>query len=92
MKETRVVVTVLGQDQKGIVAKVSMLLYECDANIGDIRQGVSKDIFSMTMMATLDEDVTPFNEVQERLDALGEELHLQIVMQREDVFKYMYNV
>ncbi len=92
MENTKVVVTVLGADQKGIVARVAMCLFECGANIGDIRQAVLNDIFSMTMMAELDEATCPFNEAQEKLAALAEDLGLQIVMQREDVFKFMYSV
>lgn len=46
----------------------------------------------MTMLVTLDEDVATFNEVQERLARDGETLNLQVVIQREDVFEFMYNV
>lgn len=61
-------------------------------NIDDIQQNVLNDIFSMTMLVTLDEDVATFNEVQERLARDGETLNLQVVIQREDVFEFMYNV
>ena len=50
------------------------------------------DIFSMTMLVTLDEDVASFNKVQELLARDGEALNLQVVIQREDVFEFMYNV
>ena len=92
MQPTHTVVTVLGQDTKGIVARIATTLAECGANIDDIQQNVLKDIFSMTMLVTLDEDVAGFNEVQERLEADGEKLGLQVRIQREDVFKFMYSV
>ncbi len=92
MQATHTVVTVLGQDTKGIVARIATTLAECGANIDDIQQNVLKDIFSMTMLVTLDEDVAGFNEVQERLEADGEKLGLQVRIQREDVFKFMYSV
>ena len=92
MAATRTVVTVLGKDRTGIVARVATTLTECGANIDDIQQNVLKEIFSMTMLVTLDESVATFNEVQERLAADGEALGLQIVIQREDVFDFMYNV
>jgi ACT domain-containing protein len=92
MQATHTVVTVLGGDTKGIVARIATTLSECGANIDDIRQNVLKDIFSMTMLVTLDEDVAGFNEVQERLDADGEALGVQVRIQREDVFKFMYSV
>ena len=46
----------------------------------------------MTMLVTLDEDVATFNEVQELLARDGKALNLQVVIQREDVFEFMYNV
>lgn len=92
MAQTKTVVTVLGKDRTGIVARIATTLTECGANIDDIQQNVLQDIFSMTMMVTLDESNTAFNEVQERLSADGEALGLQVVIQREDVFDFMYNV
>lgn len=92
MTPTRTVVTVLGKDRTRIVATIATTLADCGANIDDIQQNVLKNIFSMTMLVTLDEDVASFNEVQERLDADGKALNLQVVIQREDVFDFMYNV
>ncbi len=86
------VVSVLGKDRKFIVAKVSSVLAECGANIDDISQTIMGGIFSMTMLTTLDAEVADFNTVQERLAATGEELNVQIVIQREDVFNYMYKI
>ena len=92
MKETRTVVTVLGKDRSRIVATIATTLADCGANIDDIQQNVLDDIFSMTMLVTLDEDVAPFNKVQERLAQNGKDLTLQVLIQREDVFDFMYNV
>ena len=76
----------------GAIATIATTLADCGANIDDIQQNVLNDIFSMTMLVTLDEDVATFNEVQERLARDGEMLNLQVVIQREDVFEFMYNV
>lgn len=92
MAGTRAVVTVLGKDRTGIVARIATTLTDCGANIDDIQQNVLKDIFSMTMLVTLDEEHTKFNDVQERLTADGKDLGLQVIIQREDVFDFMYNV
>ena len=87
------VVSVLGQDRSGIVAKVATALADCGANIDDISQTVlNGSIFSMTMMVTLDVDVADFNTVQDRLKAVGEDLGMQVIIQREDVFQYMYKI
>lgn len=92
MKETRTVVTVLGGDHTGIVARIAQTLADNSANIDDIRQNVLNNIFSMTMLVTLDEDQKSFNEVQDALAAAAEELDVQVKIQREDVFNFMYNI
>ena len=86
------VVSVLGKDRSGIVAAVATALAESGANIDDISQTILGDIFSMTMLVTLDLKVAGFNEVQEKLTAVGEDLGVQVTIQREDVFQYMYKI
>ena len=86
------VISVLGKDATGIVAKVAMALLECGANIDDISQTLLGDIFSMTMMVTLNLEIADFNTTQERLRAAGEEIGVQITIQREDVFQAMYSI
>jgi ACT domain-containing protein len=88
----KTVLSVLGKDRKGIVAKVATVLYDAGANIDDISQTILDDMFSMTMMVTVDEDCCSFNELQERLADCARELGMQIVLQREDVFEFMYKV
>jgi ACT domain-containing protein len=89
---TRAILSVLGEDRVGIVAGVSRVLAEAGANIEDIRQTIIDNVFSMTMLVTVDEDRTPFEDVQARLTEVGSELNLQITLQREDVFRYMHRV
>lgn len=88
----RCVISVLGKDQSGIVAAVSAVLSECHANIDDISQTILSGIFSMTMMVTLDSDVADFNTVQEKLAAVAEKMGVQITLQRQDVFDFMYKI
>lgn len=86
----KAVLSVLGKDRKGVVAAISTALYECDANIDDISQTILDSIFSMTMMVTIAEE--NFNTLQERLQAEGDKLGMQVVLQRADVFDFMYKV
>ena len=86
------VISVLGKDTTGIVAEVAVALRECGANIDDISQTLLGDIFSMTMMVTLKPEVADFNTAQERLRVAGEEIGVQITIQREDVFQAMYSI
>lgn len=90
--QTPAILSVLGEDRVGIVARVSAILAESQANIEDIRQTIIGGIFSMTMLVTVDEDATPFDELQKRLDEASTELGLQITLQREDVFRYMHRI
>ncbi len=89
---TPAVLTVLGEDRVGIVAAVSAVLAEANTNIEDIRQTILGRIFTMTMLVTVDEEAMPFNELQERLAKVGEDMGLQMTLQREDVFRYMHRV
>ena len=86
------VISVLGKDRKGIVAAVAVCLAECDANIDDISQTRLGDMFSMTMMVTLNPEVAEFDVVQDKLAAVGEDLGMQITIQREDVFQFMFKI
>ena len=89
---TPAILSVLGEDRVGIVAAVSNVLAQSGANIEDIRQTIIGGIFSMTMLVTIDEGVTPFDEVQGRLTSVADDLGVQITLQREDVFRFMHRV
>jgi ACT domain-containing protein len=90
---TPAILSVLGEDRVGIVASVSRVLAESHANIEDIRQSIIGGIFSMTMLVTVDEGETPFEDLQKRLAVIAEELGgLQITLQREDVFRFMHRI
>lgn len=88
----RCVISVLGKDQSGIVAAVSAALAECSTNIDDISQTILGEIFSMTMLVTIDTDASSFNQVQEALATVAEKLGVQITLQRQDVFDFMYKI
>lgn len=85
----RAVVTVLGSDAPGIVAAISTTLAESNANILDIAQTILSGIFTMTMLVEL-QDAESFLSLKERLDTVSEKLGVQVNMQREEVFTFMY--
>ena len=86
------VITVLGKDKSGVVAAVATTLAECGVNIDDISQTILNTIFSMTMLVTLNPDGADFNTVQTRLEETARQIEMQIILQREDVFQYMYKI
>ena len=88
----RVIVTVIGEDKVGIIANVSTLLAEANANIVDISQTTLREFFTMIMMVDMDKATVPFDELKRRLNAKGEAMGLRIDAQHEDVFKFMHRV
>lgn len=90
---TRVVVSVLGKDRPRVVATIATTLADNGANIDDIKQSIlDGDIFSMTMLVTLDENIGSFDKVQDALSQDATTLGMQVTIQREDVFRFMYEV
>ncbi len=90
--ESKAVVTVLGFDRKGIIARVSSVLYDRGINILNISQTIMEGYFSMVMIVDLSEPSCSFDELQEELKKLGNELGLQIRIQKTEIFEAMHQV
>ena len=88
----KAVVTVIGKDCKGIIAKVSNILFEHEVNILDISQTVMQDMFTMIMLVNFENDNIPFKKVTDALDACGEGMGLSIHVQREEIFTSMHRI
>lgn len=87
----KAVVTVVGKDRAGIIAKVSGLLYENGINILDISQTVmSEEMFAMIML--VDMRSSEADVVSEKLNALAEELGMSIHLQNEKLFNSMHRI
>lgn len=89
---SKAVVTVLGFDRKGIIARVSHVLYERGINILDISQTILDGYFNMVMIVDLSEPTCPFDELQSDLNALGQELGLQVRIQKNEIFEAMHQI
>ena len=90
--QNRIVITVLGKNRPGIVAAVSRVLGEEGIDIRDITQSIIEEIFTMTMIADISAAASDFITLQERLSAAGESIGVNVQIQREDVFNYMYRL
>lgn len=91
MNETKkAVISVLGTDRKGIIAKVSGILYEQDANILDISQTIVSGLFSMIMIADI--SGCSFDALKSAMDALSAQLNVQIRVQRSEIFEAMHQI
>ena len=86
------IITVVGHDSKGIIAKVSAKCAESGANIVEISQSVLKEYFAMIMVVEVSDLDVPFAELVEALTALGEENGLDIRTMHEDVFNSMHRI
>ena len=83
----RAVVTVVGKDKTGIIARVSGLFYEKNVNILDISQKLMQNIFTMISLVDLSEASVDFDTLSCELDKVGEELGVSITILPEDMFK-----
>ena len=86
----KAVITVIGKDTTGIIAKVSNLLYENDINILDISQTIMQDLFTMIMLCDI-KDVQ-VGDLQEKLDVIANEMKLSIRVQNEEIFNSMHRI
>ena len=85
-------ITVIGEDQKGIVAKVSNLLYRYDINIEDITQKIMDGYFVMTMLVDVKDSKVPLEKVRSELEEIGTQMSLKIQLHHENIFKVMHRV
>ncbi len=92
MEKELLFITVIGQDKKGIVARISGLLYEWNINIEDISQRIMEGYFVMTMLVDMRESSRPLESISLDLQKLGDEMGLKIQMQHENVFKMMHRI
>ncbi|MEZ3446219.1 MAG: ACT domain-containing protein [Lachnospiraceae bacterium] len=90
MKKT--IITVVGKDTVGIIAKVCTYLAENKVNILDISQTIVDDYFNMMMIADMSKSVKSVSEVSDDLDRLGEEIGVIIKCQREEIFNSMHRL
>jgi ACT domain-containing protein len=87
-----VFITVIGQDQKGIVAQISNYLYKHDINIEDISQKITAGYFVMTMLVDIADTRRSIEKLSAELANLGVDMGLKIQVQHENIFKMMHRV
>jgi ACT domain-containing protein len=86
------IITVVGSDKVGIIAKVSQFLALHTINIEDISQTILSGNFVMMMMVSLGSADVPIAELRVLLDELGESLHVEIHIMHEKVFSAMHRI
>ena len=88
----RAVLTVVGKDKTGIIAKVSTMLAERGVNVLDISQTILEDYFAMIMLVDLKKSTLPLAELADECANLGKEIGMSIHVQHEDVFNAMHSI
>jgi ACT domain-containing protein len=85
----KTIITVVGKDTVGIIAKVCTYLAENQINVLDISQTIVQGYFNMMMIADM---AKPFGECSKELEKLGEEIGVSIKCQREEIFQKMHRI
>ncbi len=88
----KAVVTVVGHDAQGIIAKVSTACAEAGANITEISQSILKEYFAMIMVIDVQTLTVPFTDFVDQMSALGKANGLEIRTMHEDIFNSMHKI
>ena len=88
----KAVVTVVGKDKKGIIAKISDVLYKNGVNILDLSQTIMQDMFTMIMLVEGDDESSSIKNITDQLQLIGDEMELSIHVQREEIFSSMHRI
>jgi ACT domain-containing protein len=88
----KIIITIIGADKVGIVAKTSATLAECKVNIEDIKQSIMQDCFVMFMLANTDKSDMSFNEIKDKLLEVGKEMKLEVWVQKKAIFDKMHTI
>lgn len=87
----KAIVSVIGKDKRGIIARVSNVLFEQDINIEDISQTIMQDYFTMIMMVSISAN-SDVKKLQDIMTTLGNDLGVVIRVQHEDIFNTMHKL
>lgn len=90
--KNKVIITVVGKDTVGIIAKVCTYLSEGSVNVLDISQTIVSGYFNMMMIVDMANATASFAEISDQLDALGEEIGVTIKCQKEEIFEMMHRI
>lgn len=90
MKKT--IITVVGKDRVGIIARVCTYLAENNVNILDISQTIVDGFFNMMMVTDANQSLKKAGQIAEELDLVGQEMGLVIRCQHEDIFNMMHRI
>lgn len=88
----RAIISVIGKDTFGILAKVSSVCFENRANVVDVNQSILQDMFVMVMMLDISDKDCNFLQLKGDLEALSKQINMQINIMHEDIFNSMHRI
>ncbi|MDR0820990.1 MAG: ACT domain-containing protein [Oscillospiraceae bacterium] len=88
----RAVITVIGKDTVGILAKVTGICAKYNVNVTDVSQTIMQELFAMNMLADIDGLTAPYGAFADEMGALGDELGLKVHVMHEDIFNSMHRI
>lgn len=86
------IITVLGSDKVGIIARICTYLAEKEINVLDISQTIVRGYFNMMMIVEVTRELQTTKEISEKLGQIGDELGVVITIQNEDIFNCMHRI
>ncbi|WP_243111123.1 ACT domain-containing protein [Acutalibacter sp. 1XD8-33] len=91
-KMEKAVITVIGKDMVGILAKVSEMCAKSGINVLEVTQSILQDLFVMVMLVDMGKAQADVAALSEQMDGLGQELGLKIHVMHEDIFNSMHKI
>ena len=88
----KAVVAVIGKDTVGILAKISAICAEYNANVMDVTQTIMQDLFAMTMLIDISSCNAEYSVLADKLKKTGDEMGLQVHVMHEDIFNSMHRI
>ncbi len=88
----RAVITVIGEDMVGILAKVSTCCAEHNINVQEVTQSILQGMFAMIMMVDISKSDAPFTKVADELESIGKDMGLSVYAVHEDIFHAMHRI
>ena len=92
MAKSKSIITVVGKDQVGIIARVTGYLYENNVNVEDITQSIVAGFFNMMMIVDTGASTKEVLTLSKELEELGSRIGVMIKLQREDIFESMQRI
>lgn len=88
----KTVITVVGKDAVGILAKVSGKCAEYNVNIAEVSQSILQGMFCMIMIGEVDNITIPFVEFVDEMEKYGDSVNMKIHVMHEDIFNSMHRI